>query len=739
MSHDSATLPRPVAKADSTPSTTITLDIGGMSCATCALSVEKALRGAPRVHAAAVNPATDKAVVTAEAGTDIAALIAAVEKAGYTARPETDSTPRDEGTDSADTPVILAVLLTLPLVAPMALALFGAHIMPPAWLQLLLATPVQFLLGGRFYRSALAALKNRAGNMDLLVALGTSAAYGLSLWRTFFGDPAAHLYYESSATVITLVLLGKRLESGAKRRTADAIRALHALRPDTARVLRDGVEHETPLAAVRVGDTLAIRPGERIPADGTVIEGESQADESMITGESAPVAKAPGDRVTGGAVNGEGRLLVGVLSTGAETTLAKIIRLIENAQTEKAPIQRLADRVSAVFVPVVILIATLTGLDWWLGAGAPEAGVINAVSVLVIACPCALGLATPTAIMAGSGAAARRGILIKDPAALETACRADVVALDKTGTLTVGRPVLLGIESADPAEDPLPLAAALQTGSEHPLAKGLLAHAASLGVAPAKAVAIRALPGKGVSGEIDGRRLLIASDRHLAESENPVPPRLLAAAERWKTRGATLSWLLETEPKPVVIAAMAFADELKSESREAVSRLARLGVRTVLLTGDRLGAADTVATALGIAEVHADLTPEGKTRRIAAMRAEGRVVAMVGDGINDAPALAAADIGMAMATGADVAAHAAGITLMRGDPRLIAEAMEISRRTAAKIRQNLFWASIYNLVGIPLAAFGMLNPVIAGGAMAFSSLSVVANSLTLRRDTRKLP
>lgn len=731
------------------PEDTVELNIADMTCASCVARVEKALRAVPGVVEATVNLATERASVTLLRGaTDTAALAGAVARAGYGATPVAEAAEAvalaghpGQATRPAfwdgPWPVALSAALSLPLVAPMVLEWFGVHWMLPAWVQWLLATPVQFVFGWRFYKAGWKAVRAGAGNMDLLVALGTTAAYGLSLWLMWRtpADAMPHLYFESAAVVITLVRLGKWLETRAKRQTADAIRALAALRPDTARVRRDGVEQSVPLAAVRIGDEVVVRPGERIPVDAEVVEGTSHADESMLTGESLPVPKQPGDRITGGAINFEGLLVARTVAVGAETVLARIIRMVEHAQAAKAPIQRLVDRVSAVFVPVVLAIALATVLGWGLFAGDWEAALLNAVAVLVIACPCALGLATPTAIMAGTGAGARAGILIKDAEALEVAHRVGVVAFDKTGTLTVGKPEVVALHAADPADADgsalLAQLAALQAGSEHPLARAVLAAAQARGIAVPQASGVQALPGRGIAGVVDGQALQLGSER-LRESLGAPAGALASVAAQLQAQGRTVSWLVQTAP-PRVAGLVAFGDAIKPGAPAAIARLRAAGVRTVMLTGDNAGAAARVAQALGLDDVQAEVLPEDKATRVQALGRDGAVVAMVGDGINDAPALAAADVGIAMSTGTDVAMHAAGITLMRGDPALVADALAVSHRTVRKIRQNLFWAFFYNVVGIPLAAAGMLNPVVAGAAMAFSSVSVVGNALLLRR------
>ncbi|HEY0505793.1 MAG TPA: heavy metal translocating P-type ATPase [Lysobacter sp.] len=726
----------------SVPERRVDLAIGGMTCASCAGRVEKALRAVPGVVEASVNLATERAQVRTVDGVATDELVAAVAAAGYRAQPAGDDAgptaphahdARHEAGTRETRHLVLAIALSLPLVLPMFGLLFGRHWMLPGWLQFALATPVQFWLGARFYRAGWSALKARTGNMDLLVALGTSAGYGLSVYHLFAWNGhhgAAPLYFEASAVVISLVLLGKWLEARAKRQTTAAIRALQALRPATARVRRDGVEREVPVAQVRVGDAVVVLPGERFPVDGRVVEGRTHADESMITGESLPVAKAEGDPVTGGAVNGEGRVVLETGAVGSESVLARIIRLVEDAQAKKAPIQRVVDRVSAVFVPVVVAIALATLLGWGLATGDWNQAILNAVAVLVIACPCALGLATPTAIMAGTGVAARAGILIKDAEALETAHRIATVAFDKTGTLTEGHPVLAQAIAMDgDSASMLRAAAALQRGSEHPLAKAVVQAA---GDATATATHVEAVPGRGLRGTVDGRTLLIGSDRMMQEAALDLS--LLAArADALRETGHTVSWVAQADGgTPALRGLLAFRDRPRAGVRNAIERLHALGIRTVMISGDNAGAAGAVAREVGIDEVRANVLPADKAAAVAELRRDG-VVAMVGDGINDAPALAAADVGIAMGSGTDVAMHAAGITLMRPEPTLVADAVDVSRRTTRKIHQNLFWAFVYNIVGIPLAALGWLDPVIAGAAMAFSSVSVVSNTLLLRR------
>ena len=713
------------------------LQVEGMTCASCVSRVEKALLKVPGVVGASVNLATEKATIQAMSSVPLSALRAAVEKAGYVARELEDAKPVAAHALPDWWRVAVSTVLTLPLFAPMLLQLFGVNWMLDGWLQLALATPVQFWLGARFYRAGWKAVRAKAGNMDLLVALGTSAAYGLSVYlllgATEHGMP--HLYFEASAAVITLVLLGKWLEARAKRQTAAAIHALTALRPTTALLRRDGIDVEVPVDQVSVGDLVVIRPGDRVAVDGEVVEGRSHIDESLITGESLPVAKQVGDKVTGGAINAEGALTVRTLAIGGETTLSRIIRMVESAQAAKAPIQRVVDRVSAVFVPVVLGIALLTFLGWLGWNGDWEQALINAVAVLVIACPCALGLATPTAIMAGTGIAARHGILIKDAEALEVAHSVTVVAFDKTGTLTEGKPTLAAVEPAAGVarEDVLRLAAALQSTSSHPLAIAVLDNVRAARLPVPQVHDTKALPGRGVEGVVDGQRLALGSTRLLNELGMD-GGRLLADAQRLERQGKTISWLVRTDEGNLqLLGLLAFGDTIKTSAHRAVERLHELGIRTVMLTGDNRGAAQAVAEELGIDDVRAEVLPGDKAAVVQALRAAGEVVAFVGDGLNDGPALAAASCGFAMAGGADVATETAGITLMRGDVRLVADSLDISRRTYAKIKQNLWWAFGYNVLGIPLAALGMLNPVIAGAAMAFSSVSVVSNALLLRR------
>jgi len=728
----------------------LTLQISGMTCASCVGRVEKALLKVPGVLRVSVNLALENASVGMLANVDPAALLAAVQRAGYQAALEAGEAagadaPRPVDWQHSGWPVLIAALLSAPLVLPMLAMLAGRHWMINGWLQLALTLPVQFWLGARFYRAGWAALRAGSGNMDLLVALGTSAAFGLSVYELLQnGAHSMSLYFESAAVVITLVLLGKWLEARAKRQTSEAIRALKALRPETARVRRAGAELELPLAQLVLGDEVVVRPGERIPVDGLVLAGASQVDESLVTGESLPVAKEAGARVVGGAVNGEGLLTLRTTALGAESTLARIVRLVESAQAKKAPIQRMVDQVSAWFVPAVIVAALITLLGWGFVRGDWTQALLNAVAVLVIACPCALGLATPTAIMAGTGVAARHGILIKDAEALEIAARLEVVAFDKTGTLTLGKPELLAFHSAAGLDEgqTLGLAAALQAGSEHPLALAVRQAAAQRGLAVPVVQGLRAVAGRGVAAQLPAplpgqdlapRELQLGSARYMQELGVDLSA-MQAEAAALQALGRTVSWLAERGAgmQPRLLALLAFGDQLKPSAAAALASLRAMGVHSVMLSGDNRGSAEAVGRQLGLDEVRAEVLPEDKARIVAELKRQGHV-GMVGDGINDAPALAAADVGFAMATGTEVAMQAAGVTLMRGDPALVAQAISLSRRTVRKIHQNLFWAFAYNVVGIPLAALGFLNPVIAGAAMAFSSVSVVSNALLLKR------
>ncbi len=722
------------------PSQSVRLEVGGMTCATCSQRIEKVLRKQAGVVAAQVNLATETATIAFTPGViELAGLIEAVERAGFAAKRLLSGAAveqehaREEQRKAQRELAILAVsvALTLPLVAPMVLMPFGIHWMLPGWVQLGLAAPVQLLVGARFYRGAWGALRALTGNMDLLVALGTTAAFGLSV--ALLATGSQELYFEASASVITLVLLGKSLEARAKRSTTAAVRALMALVPDRARVLRNDREVEVAAEAVGRGEIVVVKPGERVAVDGRIVSGQSELDEALLTGESLPVTRGEGDEVTGGSINGSGLLHVEATRVGADSRLAHIVELVQGAQAAKAPIQRVVDSVAAVFVPTVVAIAMVTLLGW-LVAGAPAtAAIIHAVSVLVIACPCALGLATPTALMVGTGAAARAGILIKDAEALERAQAVGLVIFDKTGTLTEGRPdVREVIALGDDEQALVALTAAAQSGSEHPLGQAVVRYAAAGNVSLPALDRFTAIAGKGLEATVAGRALLVGSGRLMEERGIGIEPLSDQAAELAE-QGMSLMWIAATSEPPQLLGLIGVGDAVRPSAAAAIERLGAAGIETVLLTGDNHRTAAVVGEQLGIGQVVAEVLPADKAQQVVERRATGRVVAMVGDGVNDAPALAAADVGIALATGTDVAMHTASVTLMRPEPLLVSDAIEISRATTRKIRQNLFWAFCYNVIGIPLAALGFLSPVIAGAAMALSSVSVVTSSLLLRR------
>ena len=703
--------------------------IGGMTCAACSARLEKVLNRQPGMQAN-VNLAAERARVRLEGEASEQAVVAAVAKAGFSAA-IVDAGTRDRE-KAAKIQVYrseirrfwISVALTLPLVGQMFF-MFGEHAhhnQLPLWLQLSLATPVQFWIGWRFYDGAYKALRGGGANMDVLVALGTSMAWGFSAAVTLFGLEQ-HVYFEGGAAVITLVLLGKLLEARAKARTSEAIEALIRLQPKTARVERDGQWLEMPVEALMPGDIFLVRPGESVPVDGEVVDGESSVNEAMLTGESMPVGKRGGDKVFAATANGQGAMRCRATGVGEHTLLAGIIRMVGEAQGSKAPVQRLADRISAIFVPVVCTIALLTFAGWWWYSGLFAEALVNAVAVLVIACPCALGLATPTAIMVGTGQGAQAGILVKNAEALERAEKITVLALDKTGTLTRGMPQLTDIvPRAMTADETWELAAALEQNSEHPLARAVVAGRDGA-VNLKKVDNFLASPGRGIEGEIEGRRLRLGSPLWLVVADDVVVGELQRA-------GKTVVVLADDEK---ILALLAIADALRPTSREAVTRLRERGIRVVMLTGDNPVTAAAIAEEAGIAEFRAGILPGDKAAVVAELKAAGGLVAMVGDGINDAPALAAADVSFAIGAGSDAAIEAADLTLIRNDLLGVVDAIDLSAATLGKIRQNLFFAFIYNVLGIPLAALGWLNPVVAGAAMAMSSVSVVSNSLLLKR------
>ncbi len=714
---------------------TIDLPISGMTCAACAARIEKTLNRLPEVRAA-VNFATEKAHIEYPAGRITPEqLIGAVRKAGYDAQlPSADGDAlRKAGrlaTYRRDLRLFtVSVLLTLPFIALMLYMLATGH-HHAAWLppmaQLLIATPVQFWIGSRFYSGAYHALRGGGANMDVLIALGTSVAYFHSAAVVLLGFDG-HLYFEAAASIITLVFLGKLLESRARARASSAIEELIRLQPKTARIERDGGVVEIPLAEIRIGDVFIVRPGEAVPVDGKVIDGSSSVDESMLTGESMPVAKITGNPVYAATLNAQGLLRCTATGIGADTALAGIVRLVEEAQGSKAPIQRLADAVSGVFVPVVVVLAALTFAVWWWHSGTWTEALAPAVAVLVIACPCALGLATPTAIMVGSGAGARAGVLIRNAEALERAGHIDTLVVDKTGTLTLGKPSVTDVLPATSENALLDIAAALESGSEHPLARAVLEYASGRQSAVAVAQDFEAVSGKGVRAMIGGKPALLGSPKFLAVNGFELDEQAVA---RLQDEGKTV---IGVAHGGMLLGLIAIADPLRPTSRAAVAALQALGIKVIMLTGDNRRTAAHIAREAGVSSFEAELLPQDKAQRVNALAQQGRQVGMIGDGINDAPALAAARVSFAIGAGSDVAIHAADVTLMRSDLLSAVDAVSLSRATFRKIRQNLFFAFIYNVLGIPLAAAGLLNPVIAGAAMAMSSVSVVSNSLLLKR------
>ena len=720
---------------------TLELAITGMTCAACSTRLEKVLNRLPGVEAT-VNLATERATLHFEPGAlTLDSAKAAVERAGFGASAAA-SIVREEARETRKAAwnielrhFWIAAALTLPLALQMP-AMFGLwpggevhHDLVPRWLQLLLATPVQFWLGARFYRGAWASLRGGGANMDVLVALGTSMAYFYSLVVTLAGRHDLHVYFEASAMIVTLILLGKLLEARAKARTTAALDALLRLQPKVARIERDGVLVEVPVERLAPGDVFVLRPGDAVPVDGVVEEGSSALNEAMLTGESLPVDKQAGDKVFAATVNGDAVLRCRATGVGASTLLAGIIRLVEQAQGSKAPVQRLADRIAAVFVPVVVAIASLTFVAWWLWSGDFQVALINAVAVLVIACPCALGLATPTAIMVGTGQGARAGMLVKNAEALELAERLTVLVVDKTGTVTEGKPAVTDVLAAPgwTRSGLLAVGAALEQRSAHPIAAAVVEAARDEGLTLERTSDVRAVAGKGVEGRVAGRQVMLGAPGFLAAQGISVPD---ADFEPLAAAGKTLVALAVDGNYAGVIAV---ADRVRDDSAAAVERLQRNGVKVVMLTGDHPATAQAIARQTGIAEWRAGVLPADKAAAVNELRAGGERVGMAGDGINDAPALAAAEVSFAIGVGADVAIEAADITLVRNSLHGVADAIDLSRATLSKIRQNLFFAFVYNVLGIPLAAMGMLNPVVAGAAMAMSSVSVVSNSLLLKR------
>ena len=729
----------------SVPDRLAELTIYGMTCAACAVRIEKTLNKLEGVRAE-VNFASETARVRYVPGlASVEQLSAAIRKAGYDASERVEASAEEEKTRRAEAYradlrlLWISAALSLPLVLQMFATFDSAgHEWLPRWFQLALATPVQFWIGWRFYVGGYKALRGGGANMDVLIALGTSMAYGLSAIVTLLGLQDQHVYFEASAVIITLVLMGKLLEARAKLGTSAAIEALIRLQPKTARVERDGVLVEVPVASMQKGDIFVVRSGESIPVDGLVASGESGVDESMLTGESLPVGKRSGDKVYAGTINQQGLLRCEAEGVGAATMLAGIIRLVREAQGSKAPIQRLADQVAGVFVPVVVAISVATFALWWGIGGELAPALVNAVAVLVIACPCALGLATPTAIMVGTGRGAQVGVLVKNAVALEQAEKIRTLIVDKTGTLTEGKPVVTDVVTAEgiSERDLIAAAAGLESGSAHPLAHAVLEYAKQQGIAAAPIRDFSSVTGKGVQALIDvpalggEQTLLLGAPAFLTKEGMAIDA---AAIAPLVGQGKTV---IAVGGAGRVLGYLAIADKLRASSREAVSKLRAMDIDVVMLTGDNAETAKAIAEAAGVANYKAQVLPGDKAAAVAEFKSAGQVVGMVGDGVNDAPALAAADVSFAIGAGSDVAIEAADIALMRNDLLSVADAISLSRATLKKIRQNLFFAFIYNVLGIPLAAAGMLNPVIAGAAMALSSVSVVSNSLLLKRWRR---
>ncbi len=733
------------AAASKAAEQTFVFDVTGMHCAACSSRVERVLNAKDGVTAN-VNLALERADVQVSDAFDADDVKAMIEKTGFGASLRQGSiADRQKQADALDQQrqeeeqasfklFIFSMVLTIPLVAPMFTSWFGLDLHLAPWWQLALAGPVQVIVGKRFYVGAFKALRSKAANMDVLVALGTTAAFLFSLYQVVsLGDGAkGHLYFEASAAILTLILFGKWLEGRARRSASDALRALMNLRPQTARLVREGkADEDVGIDQIKAGDLVRVLPGETVPVDGMITEGKSEFDEALLSGESLPVVRTEGDKVVTGAINGIGSVILKVTALGEDTVLARITRLVDQAQTGRAKLQSLADRVSAIFVPVVVVLAILTFAGWMLATGSFEQALVASVSVLVIACPCALGLATPTALVAGTGAAARQGILIRDIDVLEEVRKIDQILFDKTGTLTSGQPALVHVAPYEGlnSEELLRLVASVQSGSEHPLARASVSAAGEVFDPSLKAEDVTARVGKGVEALVDGQSMLIGKQSFL-EDKGVDLGEGISLADRLRDEGQSISFVSKDGQ---LIGVLAFADPARPESREAIVNLKERGLKTAMLSGDNEEVAARVGGVLGLDETKGDMSPQGKLDHLKALQADGHHVAMVGDGLNDAPALAQANLGVAMGSGTDVAIGAAAITLMRSDPRLVASSLDIANKTYAKIWQNLFWAFIYNVIGIPLAAFGFLNPALAGAAMALSSVSVVSNALLLRR------
>jgi len=735
----------------------VSFHVSGMHCASCAANIQRKLYGTEGVETATVNYANEQATVKTDGQADTLKHIEqAVADLGYHAHigvedvSDLAQAERELELKTLKRQILVSSVLTVLLIIG-AMVPQAPAILKNSWMQWLLATPVQFWAGRRFFKSAWSALLNRTTNMDSLISLGTGIAYGYSVIATLFGESfisqglSAHVYFETSATIITLVLLGKFLELRAKGQASSALRELLELQAKSAHLVVKGQVSDVPIESVKLGDILLVKPGEKIPVDGTVVEGETSVDESMLTGESMPITKKSGDSVTGATVNTSGAIKVKTDRVGSDTTLAQIIRLVKQAQGSRAPIQKLVDQVSSVFVPVVIGLALLTFIIWYIFGPEPTYlyALINMISVLIIACPCALGLATPTSLMVGIGKGAEQGILIKDAEALEVAHQLKVIVLDKTGTLTIGKPkVTHTLYSPDlstaESQKTATIISALEELSHHPLAQAMVEYFADKSQNTKPAISnFKDLPGRGIRAKVNSDNYLIGNEKLLLENKIRIPSDFSKLAKEWQSQANTLVWVAKGNQ---VVQLTAIADTLRPSAKQVIKELKNLGLRPVLLTGDTLNTAQAIAKELGITELEAEVLPQDKAAMIESLKQNGQRVAMVGDGINDAPALAAADVGIAMGTGTDVAIESAGITLLRGDLNLLPSSIKLARATITNIRQNLGWAFGYNLILIPIAmgvlypTFGLqLNPMLASGAMAFSSVSVVLNALRLKK------
>lgn len=714
----------------------VRLDIEGMTCSACAARVEKALKKVQGIGEVNVNIATNKATVEyLSSDVDVSDMKKAVEKAGYSAKEEEkidvdkQKKERENEIKKLKTLFIVSTILSLPLLSAMFVDMAGFDtILSNGWFQFALATPVQFIIGWRFYKGAYHALKGGGANMDVLVAMGTSAAYFYSIYMLL--ADMNHFYFESSAVIITLIVLGKLMEAIAKGKTSEAMKKLMGLQAKTAKVIRDGEEKDIPVEEVEVGEIIIVRPGEKIPVDGQIVEGKSTVDESMLTGESIPVEKAMGEEVIGATINKHGTFKFKATKVGKDTALSQIIKMVEEAQGSKAPVQRLADKVSGIFVPIVVVVAIVTFTIWFLVTGEINPAILAAVSVLVIACPCALGLATPTAIMVGTGKGAENGILIKGGEHLEKAEKIDTIIFDKTGTITKGKPEVTDILTFDiEKEEVLRISASAEKSSEHPLAEAIVNDAKAKEITLSDVSDFNAIPGHGIYSTFEGSEIYLGN-RRLMKKENVDISEADSEIERLENEGKTAMILaIDKKLKGII----AVADTIKESSKEAIDELKDMGIEVYMITGDNKRTAQAIAREVDIDHVIAEVLPEDKAANVEKIQAQGKKVAMVGDGINDAPALAQANIGFAIGTGTDVAIEAADITLMRGDLKEIVTAIKLSKKTMKTIKQNLFWAFGYNTLGIPIAALGLLNPMIAGAAMAFSSVSVLTNSLRLKK------